>query len=132
MKRFFLLIIAILSLIPIATQAQDKNQPKISFSDTKHNFGTIKEDGGPVSYEFQFVNDGTGNLIVYEATAQCGCTKPEYPKNPIAPGKSGVIKVTYNPIGRPGSFQKIVTVTTNAKKKKARLIISGTVIPKAK
>lgn len=125
-------MIAVLALVPAVAMAKEKTQAKISFTEKSHNFGTVKEEGGPVSYEFQFVNDGDGNLIVYEATAQCGCTKPEYPKNPVAPGKKGVIKVTYNPIGRPGPFEKTVTVKTNAKGGKSRLKISGNVMPKAK
>ena len=133
MKKYLLmLLVAIIALIPGAAMAKDKGQSKITFTEKSHNFGIIKEDGGPVSYEFQFVNDGDGNLIVYEATAQCGCTKPEYPKSPVAPGKKGKIKVTYNPIGRPGPFEKTVIVKTNAKGGKARLKISGNVTPKGK
>lgn len=132
MRKYLFLLIAVLALVPAVAMAKEKTQAKISFTEKSHNFGTVKEDGGPVSYEFQFVNDGDGNLIVYEATAQCGCTKPEYPKNPVAPGKKGVIKVTYNPIGRPGPFEKTVTVKTNAKGGKSRLKISGNVMPKAK
>ena len=132
MRKYLFLLIAVLALVPTVAMAKEKTQAKISFTEKSHNFGTVKEEGGPVSYEFQFVNDGDGNLIVYEATAQCGCTKPEYPKNPVAPGKKGVIKVTYNPIGRPGPFEKTVTVKTNAKGGKSRLKISGNVMPKAK
>ena len=131
MKKQILLIIAILCLL-IPALAKETTQAKITFAENSHNFGIVKEDGGPVSYEFQFLNDGTGNLIIYEATAQCGCTKPEYPKSPVAPGKKGKIKVTYNPIGRPGPFEKTVTVKTNAKGGKARLKISGNVTPKGK
>ena len=128
MKKYLLLIVAILCLLPVAV-AKEKSLAKINFTEKTHNFGTIKENGGPVSYEFQFLNDGDGNLLIYEATAQCGCTKPEFPKNPIAPGKRGKIKVTYNPSGRPGSFEKTVTVKINAKGGKSRLKISGNVIP---
>lgn len=97
---------------------------------TTHNFGTIKENGGPVTCEFPFVNEGEANLIIFDATAECGCTRPSYPKQPIAPGKSGVIKVTYNPVGRPGAFDKMVTVKTNGKPGKVRLKVKGTVMPK--
>ena len=125
-------MVAILSLLAGAAMAKEKTQAKINFTEKSHNFGIVKEDGGPVSYEFEFLNDGDGNLIIYEATAQCGCTKPEYPKSPVAPGKKGKIKVTYNPIGRPGPFEKMVTVKSNAKGGKARLKISGNVTPKGK
>lgn len=96
------------------------------------DFGMVKEDGGPVSHEFTITNDGKGNLVVIDAKADCGCTRPEFPKAPIAPGKSGKIKVTYNPLGRPGSFDKVVTVRTNGSPSKIRLKIRGTVTPKGK
>ena len=62
--------------------------------------------------------------------ADCGCTRPDYPKAPIAPGKQGKIKVTYNPLGRPGAFTKVVTIKTNGSPSKVRLKIRGTVSPK--
>lgn len=113
----------------IALPAMAKGKAKISFDEKTWNFGNIKEDGGSVSHEFTFTNTGDANLVVLDATAQCGCTRPEYPKNPVAPGKSSKIKVTYNPFARPGAFEKVVTVKTNAGGK-VRLKISGTVIPK--
>lgn len=102
----------------------------VKFENTVHDFGMIKEDGGPVSCEFPFKNEGGGNLIFYEAKAECGCTKPEYPKAPVSPGKGGVIKVSYNPLGRPGGFTKVVTVKCNGNPSKVRLKIRGTVSPK--
>lgn len=116
-------------VVTLPAMAKEKGA-KVNFPEKKYNFGIIKEDGGPVSHDFQFFNEGDGNLIIYDATAQCGCTRPEFPKNPVAPGKSGKVKVTYNPIGRPGPFEKVVTVKTNAKGGKVRLKIIGNVTPK--
>ena len=65
-----------------------------------------------------------------DATASCGCTRPEYPTKPIKPGKKGKVKVTYNPAGRPGEFRKTIKVRTNGKPKKITLSIDGCVIPK--
>lgn len=113
-----------------ALSAKPEKKASMKFEQTSHNFGTIKEDGGPVTCEFPFVNAGDGNLIIFDATAECGCTRPSYPKQPVSPGKGGVIKVTYNPIGRPGAFDKMVTVKTNGKPGKLRLKIKGTVMPK--
>lgn len=98
------------------------------FKEVVWDFGTIKNDR-PASHDFEFVNDGTANLVILNATAECGCTRPEYPDKPIAPGKKGKVKVTYNPVGRPGSFEKTVTVKTNGDPKKIRLKIRGTVAP---
>ena len=63
------------------------------------------------------------------ATAACGCTKPKVPKQPVAPGDTAVVVVSYDPYGRPGEFNKTVTVKTNAKPSKLKLRITGTVIP---
>lgn len=112
--------------------AAPKEKGMIQFVSTTHDFGTINENGGPVSVEFPFTNSGDANLLIYEAKAECGCTTPDYPKAPIAPGKGGKIKVTYNPLGRPGAFDKVITVKTNGKPGKVRLKIRGTVTPKSK
>jgi len=112
-----------------AKKVKDGDQPKIYFEETTYNFGTIKEQGGQVSHEFEFVNTGNGKLVIISARAECGCTRPEYPQKPIAPGKKGKIKVTYNPVGRPGAFTKGVTIKTNGQPAKIRLKIKGTVVP---
>lgn len=114
----------------LSANAAGKEKASMKFQEKTHNFGTIKEDGGAVSCEFPFVNEGGSNLIVINATAECGCTRPSYPKQPIAPGKGGVIKVTYNPIGRPGAFDKTITIKTNGKPGKIRLKVRGTVMPR--
>lgn len=112
-----------------SANAKSDGKAKMKFEETTHDFGMVKEKGGPVSCDFVFENVGDGNLIIYEAKAECGCTKPEFPKAPVAPGKSGVVKVTYNPLGRPGAFTKVVTVKTNGNPAKMRLKIRGTVVP---
>lgn len=118
------------SLLSIGAYGASKKKGEMSFAETVHDFGNIKENGGAVSVEFPFTNTGDANLLIYEAKAECGCTTPDYPQAPIAPGKSGRIKVTYNPLGRPGAFDKVITVRTNGKPGKVRLKIRGTVIPK--
>ena len=85
-----------------------------------------------MTHEFRFENTGDGSLVIHSAKAECGCTTPEYPKNAVAPGKDGIIKVTYNPLGRPGGFTKIVTVRCNGNPSKVTLKIRGTVAPKGK
>ncbi|MDE6793114.1 MAG: DUF1573 domain-containing protein [Muribaculaceae bacterium] len=126
-----LLILAILSLATLPVLAKGGKPHGVVVKST-HDFGIVKEDGGPVSFEFILTNEGEGNLIVIDAKADCGCTRPEFPKAPIAPGKSGKVKVTYNPLGRPGSFDKVVTLRTNGSPSKIRLKIRGTVSPKNK
>lgn len=116
--------------VPSVASAGKKEKASIKFEKMIYDFGNVREDGGPVSCEFEFENDGSGNLVIVSASAECGCTTPEFPKNPIAPGKKGKIKVSYAPVGRPGAFDKVVTVKTNGKQKKVHLKIRGTVIPK--
>lgn len=100
---------------------------KINFAEKVYDFGKIKEKGGLATHEFAFTNDGDGNLVILKATAECGCTRPSFSDAPVPPGKSGKIKVSYNPLGRPGSFEKVVTVTTTGNPRKVHLKIRGTV-----
>lgn len=134
MKRLLsvLGILLLISGINTSVNAESKKEAKIKFKETVYDFGTIKEEGGPVTHEFKFTNDGEGNLVIQSARAECGCTKPEYPKNPVTPGKSGTIKVTYNPAGRPGGFTKVVTVRCSGNPGKVVLKIRGTVVPSQK
>lgn len=105
---------------------ENKNQAEIVFVEESHDFGTIKE-GTLATKEFKFKNTGKEPLIITNASASCGCTTPEWPKEPIRPGATGVIKVVYNSQGRPGAFQKSVTVQSNAKTSMKVLIIRGNV-----
>ena len=136
MKRVIYILTAVCLMVVLATGVAEakKNkkdgQAKISFAEMVYDFGTIKEDGGPVSHDFQFTNTGDGNLVIFDAKAECGCTRPSFPDNAIAPGKSNKVKVTYNPLGRPGGFDKVVTITTNGNPRKVRLKVRGTVTPK--
>lgn len=131
MKRIIIACLAICVAICVADAKKKKGEegsPRIQFEETVWDFGTIPNDR-PAVHNFEFTNDGTGNLVILDASAQCGCTRPEWPEKPVAPGKKGKIKVTYNPIGRPGSFEKTVTIKTNGSPKKVHLKIRGTVKP---
>ena len=108
----------------------DEKQAEATFEVKSHDFGTIKEANGPVSCNFEFTNTGDKPLLIIDATASCGCTRPEYPSKPIKPGTKGKIKVTFSPIGRPGAFKKTVKIKTNGKERTTTLIIKGTVVPK--
>ena len=94
-------------------------------------FGKINEEDGKVTFVFDFVNRGSGPLVVSRVQASCGCTTPTWTKEPIEPGKKGSITVTYNPAGRPGVFTKTITVYSNATEEQAGLMIKGEVIPKS-
>lgn len=129
MKKFISLI-AFAALAVIGVMAQG---PGIEFVTTSHEFGNIAENGDPVTCEFEFTNTGDEPLVIVSANASCGCTRPDFPKKPIKPGKQGKITVTYLPAGRPGEFVKTVKVRTNAKRPKSvSLKISGVVLPENK
>ena len=129
MKRLVLfLVMAMLGTTLLFAQKTAKMQ----FKETVHDFGNIAEANGDVTCQFVFKNTGKAPLIITRASASCGCTKPEYPEAPIAPGKTGEIKVTYHAKGRPGNFQKNVYVYTNADPEKYTLLIKGMVIPEDK
>lgn len=130
MKTGFLtLLITLIVAFCLPQKANADSKGNIAFETTTHNFGDIKEKGGAATCEFQFQNTGEGNIFITDAKAQCGCTRPSFPEAPIKPGKKGKIKVTYNPLGRPGSFTKTVTVyLQNCKKSKITLKIKGCVV----
>ncbi len=123
--------VALFSLLSIAFQ-QVNAQPSadIRFEKMDHGFGKIKEEAGPAVFNFQFSNTGTIPLIIQGVEASCGCTTPEWSHEPVLPGKSGFIKVSYNPEQRPGTFTKSITVTANVPKSFRVLTISGEVIPR--
>ena len=109
--------------------AQALADGKIKFEVMTHDFGTIKESDGDVTYIFKFTNEGDTPLLVTRAQASCGCTSPEHPKKPVRPGESGEIKVTYHAKGRPGPFDKSVYVYTNSKEtERVMLTITGNVV----
>lgn len=88
------------------------NLPDIKFETEVHDFGTI-EQGQRVSYAFKFKNVGGSPLVISNATGSCGCTVPEWPKDPVAPGESGVINVEFNSEGKHDKNTKTVTLITN-------------------
>ena len=102
----------------------------ITFKKTTHDFGKINEADGRVTTTFSFSNDGDAPLVLSNVRASCGCTTPKWTREPIEPGQTGEITVTYNPAGRPGRFQKTVTVTSNTAQATTKLYIKGEVVPK--
>ena len=88
------------------------NAPVVKFEKETHDFGKIKA-GDKVTYAFKFTNTGKSPLIIKDAVATCGCTKPEWPNTPIKPGEEGEIKVTFNSVGKMGLQDKQITITAN-------------------
>lgn len=133
MKTYILIfLVVVAALVGVGTAQAKKNkndgEGKIDFTEKVYDFGKIKENGGLVTHEFKFTNNGDGNLVILKAAAECGCTRPSYSDAPVAPGKFGKLKVSYNPKGRLGSFEKVVTVTATGSPRKVRLKIRGVVV----
>ena len=135
MKKVALSIIAsfcMVGLVSAQTQTSttaatpNPNAAEITFKKDVHDFGTLK-NGAPAEYEFEFTNTGKEPLIISDAKGSCGCTVPQWPKEPIAPGKSGKIKVTYDS-KRTGNIDKKVTITSNAKTNPKEIFIKGNVL----
>ena len=108
-----------------AEPAPNPNAPEITFEETAHDFATLQK-GDECSHEFKFKNTGKEPLILSNCQASCGCTTPSCPKEPIAPGASGIVKVKYDS-NRVGVFTKTVTVTSNAKNSPVTISIKGTI-----
>jgi len=132
MKKSILIIcVFVLSSIGLFAQApvQTSTQDSIVFVKTLNDYGTI-EQGSDGNCEFKFTNNGKSPLVLSNVQASCGCTVPEWPKEPILPGNTSSIKVKYN-TNNQGNFNKSITVSSNAINKTVILQIKGNVTPKA-
>ncbi len=129
MKKALILLTAFIFIFSgLNTYAQ--SLADVAFEKMDYDFGKIKEEAGPANYSFKFTNTGKVPLVISAVNASCGCTTPEWSKEPVLPGKSGFVKVAYNPLNRPGSFSKTITVVANIPNGSKVLKISGDVIPK--
>ena len=108
---------------------QETGGPAYTFDHVNFNFGSIQQ-GQVVEHAFQFVNSGDEPLIITDAKGSCGCTVPEWPKDPIQPGETGLIEITFNSKGKRNHQDKVVTLKSNAKGEQAttRLHIIGEVV----
>ena len=152
MKRYILITLLILGACKSNTNNSNANQlptsfinnphtaagmdtvaagmkPTLDFKDTLHDFGLIHE-GEVTEYDFAFTNNGKSPLLITAATGSCGCTVPEYPKDPIAPGKSGVMIVKFNSQGKKGHQEKSVTIHANTLRNIHMLYIKSEVAEK--
>ncbi|MDR1226130.1 MAG: DUF1573 domain-containing protein [Prevotellaceae bacterium] len=122
MRKLFSTITTLLFASAVLAQMQ--------FSKTQHDFGQVQETGGEIAYSFEFTNTGKAPVIITDVKSSCGCTTPEWTKQPVLPGKTGFVKAIFDPKDRPGIFDKEITVST--KSEQVKLKITGEVIPKTK
>ena len=114
-----------------AVQEQQRTGPQMSFETSVHDFGTVREEAGRISTHFDFTNNGTAPVIILRIGTGCpGCTFAYYPREPILPGQSDRIRIEYATTGRPGAFNRPITVHTNMPDTVFTLFIRGTVAPR--
>lgn len=131
MKRLIAFTIAAVVAAFTVVMAAGNGAP-ITFSHVSHDFGTIRASAGTVSAEYEFTNNSDEPVAILTVTnGGCGCTTPSFPKKPVMPGKSAKIKITFNPHGRSGEFNREVKVryASASKKGKLALTFSGVIIP---
>ncbi len=119
-------LLTVFALVGV-TMAAMAQKPEIVFNELEHDFGTFKESDGNQTTTFQFTNNGEVPLVLNSVRASCGCTTPKWTREPVAPGKTGEIQVSYNPKNRPGAFNKSVMVRSNAANGTTILRIKGRV-----
>ena len=116
------------TVINSANAVQEEVESTIAFDKLKHDFGTIKESDGKVSATFTFTNLSDSPLVISKVEVSCGCSEAEWTKEPVAPGKQGYVKATYDPTNRIYFFNKSLTVYSNANPNKVNLTIQGTAV----
>lgn len=129
-KLLFVLTIAGTVFLSIAqTQKTEQTpQPVMKLSETNHDFGEIIETNGMVSCVFKILNTGNADLLITNVKGTCGCTVPQWTKEPISPSKDGSVSVTYDPKNRLGAFNKKITIFSNAATSPVSVFIEGTVV----
>ncbi|MDE6499828.1 MAG: DUF1573 domain-containing protein [Rikenella sp.] len=127
MKRCILGMIVLLFLGSGRSFSEELKSARMVFDQISYDFGTIQETAGDVSHTFRFTNRGTLPLVIHSVGVSCGCTYPEFSKEPLLPGKSGEMKITFDPTNRPGRFEKVISVSSNDPRGSIRLTITGEV-----
>lgn len=126
MKRFMsALIVLLCSIVGVCAQQQGKTV--LRFDTTTWNFGNIQEVEGKVSHTFHFTNIHTSPVVIEEVISTCGCVIPVYSKQPVKPGHTGIITVTFDPKGRTNFFSKSIRVVSNSGQSVNTLWVKGTI-----
>lgn len=105
--------------------AASTSKAVLTFTADTYDFGSIPQ-GTPVNHVFSFKNTGTEPLVITSVTASCGCTTPEWPREPVRPGATASIKAIFNAAAM-GPFTKTISVVSNANPNQKVLIIKGEV-----
>ncbi|WP_026954598.1 DUF1573 domain-containing protein [Algoriphagus vanfongensis] len=131
MKKLGLLLSFFALVFAFQANAQSESGAVITFKEKSVDFGDIKQ-GDKVSHTFELTNSGSTPLIISNVAATCGCTVPSWPKEPIAPGKSAEIKVSFNSAGKMGKQNSVVRIYSNASEPIEKVSLISNVLPKTK
>jgi hypothetical protein len=132
-RKFLFLIITLAVSINVVAQeeAEVETGPHLVFEESEHDFGDIYQ-GDKLEHIFKFTNQGTEPLILSNVATTCGCTATFWPKDPIVPGESSEIKITFNSAGKMGRQNKIITIYSNSTQSMTRVKIITNVLPPKK
>jgi len=114
---------------PVQEEKPEGPLPVVGFENVDHDFGTINE-GQKVSYTYKFKNTGQAPLIIQNAQPSCGCTVPQWSKEPVPVGGTGYVTAEFDSSGKPGINNKTITVTANTWPKTTTLRFKAMVTPK--
>lgn len=128
--RKSIILILLAALLPLAAQAQETKKPKIEFESLVYDMGVVARDTSVVKCTFKFKNTGNSDLYIHQIFTTCGCTKASHNTDPVKPGESDEITVTFD--GRrsgEGRVRKRVNVYNNSEQEMVRLTIVGRLLP---
>lgn len=128
-KLGFLLTLFAFALVFQANAQDQASGAVISFKEKSINFGDLTQ-GDKVSHTFELTNTGSAPLIISNVAATCGCTVPSWPKEPIAPGKTAKIEVSFNSTGKMGAQNSVVRIYSNASEPIEKVSLISNVLPK--
>lgn len=131
MKSIILVLTFLLAGLVVQAQqgkeSESTSGPAITFAGDRYEFGDIKQ-GDKVEHTFEFENTGTAPLIISNVLTTCGCTVPEWPREPIPPGATGKIDVVFNSTNKSGVQNKVITVLSNAQEGRTKVTLYGNVL----
>ncbi len=130
MKYLMSISLLVICLVGFAQEdTEPLTGPKIYFAEKSFDFGDITQ-GDRVEHVFEFENTGNEPLILSDVRTTCGCTAPEWPREPVAPGAKANLKVVFNSTGKYGVQNKVITVISNSVNSPARVKIVTNVLRK--
>ena len=134
MKTFIVFVFGVFTIYgaiaqEVATAEANADGAVMTFEEVKYDFGDIYQ-GDKVEHVFKFENSGNEPLIITNVQTTCGCTAPNWPRDPIAPGQASEIKVVFNSAGKIGRQNKVITVVSNAVSPTNKVTIVTNILPK--